>query len=80
MRVGLDFSATLLNRDHFSENQTFARKGAKFTKEAPGQISLPEIFLFLLLLYLLTLLLLKCFPDAAVVAGKNKITPTKLFI
>ncbi len=35
MRVNLDLEATLLNRDHFTDNQTFARKQAKFTKEAP---------------------------------------------
>ena len=34
MRVFLDFSITLLNREHFTDNQTFTTQKAKFTKDA----------------------------------------------
>ena len=36
-RVNADFSVTLLNREHFSQNICFARKGVRFTKEAQGK-------------------------------------------
>jgi hypothetical protein len=35
MKVLLDFSITLLNREHFSDNQTFTAQKAKFTRDAP---------------------------------------------
>ena len=43
MKVAVDFAITLLNRDHFSENQTFATKGVKFTSDAKSKISIAAI-------------------------------------
>lgn len=36
MKVTLDFNLILLNREHFSQNQTFNRKRVKFSHESPG--------------------------------------------
>lgn len=33
----MDFSFTLLNREHFSANETFAGKNVRFTLESPAQ-------------------------------------------
>ena len=41
MRVFVDFSITLLNREHFTENQTFATQKAKFTRDAQCKSSHP---------------------------------------
>lgn len=37
MRVYVDFSFTLLNREHFSANETFSGKQVKFTYDSPAQ-------------------------------------------
>ncbi|KAG8265928.1 hypothetical protein J6590_082870 [Homalodisca vitripennis] len=37
MRVYVDFTFTLLNRDHFSHNEAFSGKQVKFTTECPAQ-------------------------------------------
>ncbi|XP_071744826.1 uncharacterized protein [Lepeophtheirus salmonis] len=37
MRVFVDFTFTLLNTDHFSQNESFSRKNVKFTKDTPAQ-------------------------------------------
>ena len=37
MKVFVDFSITLLNRDHFSENQMFSAKNIKYTQEAKSK-------------------------------------------
>lgn len=37
MRVYIDFSFTLLNREHFSVNETFSGKQVKFTYDSPAQ-------------------------------------------
>ena len=34
-----DFSLTLLNREHFSKNESFTEKQCKFTVEHPAQVS-----------------------------------------
>lgn len=34
-----DFSFTLINRDHFSRNETYTERAAKFTPEHPAQVS-----------------------------------------
>ena len=41
MKTFMDFAITLLNRDHFSQNQTFVTKAAKFTSDAKSK---PTIF------------------------------------
>lgn len=38
MRVYVDFSFTLLNREHFSANETFSGKNVKFTFDSPAQV------------------------------------------
>ena len=43
MKTFVDFAITLLNRDHFSQNQTFVTKAAKFTSDAKSK---PTIFPF----------------------------------
>lgn len=40
MKTFVDFTITLLNRVHFSENQSFSAKAAKFTTEARGKQTL----------------------------------------
>ncbi|XP_046439487.1 uncharacterized protein LOC124190690 [Daphnia pulex] len=37
MRVYIDFSFTLLNREHFSSNETFSGRQIKFTFDSPAQ-------------------------------------------
>ncbi|KAK8379270.1 hypothetical protein O3P69_019257 [Scylla paramamosain] len=37
MRVYIDFTFTLLNREHFSENEAFTGKQVKFTFDSPAQ-------------------------------------------
>ena len=37
MRVYIDFSFTLLNREHFSANETFSGRQIKFTFDSPAQ-------------------------------------------
>jgi hypothetical protein len=37
MKVAVDFGMTLLNRDHFTENQTFSRKNVKFNWDTKGK-------------------------------------------
>ena len=37
MKVFVDFSINLLNRVHFSQNQIYTAKGAKFTTDAKGK-------------------------------------------
>ncbi len=37
MKVVVDFAITLLNRDHFSENQTYSAKSVKFTSDAKSE-------------------------------------------
>ena len=34
MKVFIDFSITLLNRSHYSDNQTFSAKNIKYTSDA----------------------------------------------
>ena len=34
MKVFVDFTITLLNRDHYSENKTFSAKNIKYTGDA----------------------------------------------
>ena len=38
MKVYVDFSITLLNRVHFSQNQNYSAKAVKFTSDAKGKI------------------------------------------
>lgn len=40
MKVQVDFAVTLLNRDHFTLNQSFAKKAAKFTQDTQGKAAL----------------------------------------
>lgn len=37
LRVYVDFAFTILNRQHFSENEGFSGKRVKFTYDAPAQ-------------------------------------------
>ena len=37
MKTFIDFTITLLNRVHFSENQTFSAKAVKFNTEAKSE-------------------------------------------
>ena len=37
MKVLVDFSVTLLNRAHFSQNQSYSAKTVKFTSDAKGK-------------------------------------------
>lgn len=39
MKVHVDFSFTLLNREHFSANETFSGKSVKFSYDSPAQVS-----------------------------------------
>ena len=45
MKVIVDLSLTLLNRDHFSQNINFSRKKVKFNMDAKGKLWVEVKFL-----------------------------------
>ena len=58
MKTLVDFSITILNRDHFSQNQTYHSNAVKFT---PDSRSKYIILIYLIIFYTSWKLMLPCF-------------------